>query len=352
MSPFFRVLSMLLLVGVAQVSVLLAEGVPARLAAGLQDYRNMAGFKSSDEIFIEKSDGKELVYKAFKDDKDTTTEKAFSYFDILYADVPALYESALTTMAEGKYEEALKMLERVKGEKTPKSGNPFTSTHTYLNLYSHKIFLCQMGLGKLDEALKVFDEIFANPSAHARVNVMQEVLPYLVQKGSGNFGLKVVDELEKLKLPRRKMAEIAVNKCLFLSLEGKHSEGRKGLDAVLATYKDMSEMAPKVQEAATTILVYHEKNYREGVKYFTDLMAKSEKIPSWELYQKLAFCYLEQGKWEEARWNYLQAFIFGPSDRNQMEPVILGIQKATENIGAKESDASLVKFLEKVKTTL
>ena len=209
-----------------------------------------------------------------------------------------------------------------------------------------------MGLGNLDEALKVFEEIFGNPSAHARVNAMLEVLPYLVKKEKGRLGIQVVTELEKLRLPRRRMVGVALNKCLFMSLNGKHSEGRDALNEALSTYGDMEGVAAKVQDAATTILVYHEKNYREGIKYFKKLMEESDKIPSWELYQKLAFCYAQQAKWEDARWNYLQAFVYGPSDKNHLDPVIKGILEATENIGAEGGDASLVQFFEKAKTTL
>jgi|SaaInlStandDraft_1057018.scaffolds.fasta_scaffold02630_4 tetratricopeptide (TPR) repeat protein len=332
--------------------VLFSEGIPARLAVGLQDYRNMMGFKSGDEIFVTKSDGKRLEYKMFKEDKESTSERAYNVFDVLYSDVPVLYESALTSMAEGKYEEALKMLVKVKGEKTSKSNKSFTSTETFRNHYRHKLFLCHMGLANLDEALKVFEEIFGNPSAHARVNAMLEVLPYLVKKEKGRLGIQVVTELEKLRLPRRRMVGVALNKCLFMSLNGKHSEGRDALNEALSTYGDMEGVAAKVQDAATTILVYHEKNYREGIKYFKKLMEESEKIPSWELYQKLAFCYAQQAKWEDARWNYLQAFVYGPSDKNHLDPVIKGILEATENIGAEGGDASLVQFFEKAKTTL
>lgn len=331
---------------------LLAEGIPARLAVGLQDYRNMMGFKSGDEVFITKSDGKRLEYKMFKEDKESTSDRAYNIFDVLYSDVPVLYETALTALAEGKYEDALKMLEKVKGEKTAKTNKSFTSTDTYKNLYRHKLFLCHMGLGNLDEALKVFEDIFANSSSHSRVNVMLEVLPHLVKKEKGRLGIQVVTELEKLRLPRRRKVEVDLNKSLFLSLNGKHSEGRKSLNEVLNTYGEMSGIKERVQEAVTTILVYHEKNYREGIKYFNDLMEKSDRIPSWELYQKLAFCYSQQGKWEDARWNYLQAFIYGPSDKTQLESVIKGIQEASENIGAEGGDASLVQFFEKAKTTL
>jgi tetratricopeptide (TPR) repeat protein len=343
------------LLGLALVSTfasaLLAE-VPARMAVGLQDYRNMMGFKSGDEIYVTKSDGKRLEYKMFKEDKESTSDRAHNVFDILYSDVPTIYESALSAMAEGKWEEALKMLEKAKGEKTSKSNKSFTSTDTYRNLYRHKVFLCHMAVGDIDKALEVFEEILGNPSAHSRVNVMQEVLPHLVKKKKGRLGIQVVTELEKIKLPRRKMVKVALNKCLLLSLNGKHSEGRNALNELLSSYGDIDGVGARVQEAYTTILVYHEENYREGIKYFNKLMKKSEKIPSWELYEKLAFCYAKQGKWEDARWNYLQAFVYGPSDKNSLEAVLTGIQKSTENIPSEGGDASMIKFFEKVQTTL
>jgi hypothetical protein len=344
-----------ILLGVSLASSVWAKELPkARSARELKEYADILIFKGTeDPIFVKEDDGLKLVFGSFADDDNPQDAKAWNIYDVLYEDVPVLYESALSLMAKGEWAEALKLLDRCAGENTQVSKKKFSSTDIYANYVPHKYFLCHLNLGEADKALEFSEKIQSNKMAHSRVRVMLMAIPLLIEREKAADIDKIVTELEALSLPRRDKMELALSKCLALSLNKKFKEAKASLQLVLDEYgADYSELAARVEDIQTTILVYHEKNYTQAVKVFEEILKKSREKASPDMYVKLAFCYSKLNKWEEARWNYLQAYLMGTFSKPKLLDLIAKIEETHTHIQPQEANVALGEFLEKVKKAL
>jgi hypothetical protein len=336
-------------------SSLWSKDVPkARIARSLDDYADMLSFKDSEEvIYVLEDDSKTLQYGMFEDDENPQDSNALSSFDVLYEDVPILYESALSMMAKGDWEQALELLKRSSSEKTPITKKNFSSTEVYRNYVPHKEFLCHLNLGDQEKALELFEKISKNSKAHSRYRVMLNALPVLVKMEKGREALKVSEELFKIRLPRSQLVDAKIQQALALSLTKKYQDARTALADLVNKYgEDYNGLGEKVKEAETTILVYHEKNYSKAVRYFEGLLKKDRKQATSDLYIKLAYCYGQQNKWEESRWNYLQAYLVGSLKGPELKDLIAKIEKTNSRINSEKGNDALENFFGQVKQAL
>lgn len=323
----------------------------ARTARDIKEYHDILIFKGSEQVVFIKTDNDQLlVFGNSADDENPQDSKAWNVFDVLYEDVPAIYELALSLMAKGEWEEALKQLDRCGEETTQVSKKKFNSTEVYANYVPHKYFLCYLNLGESEKTLATFDKILNRKSTHSRVRVMLDALPLLIENEKIESLQKVVAELKEVGLSKRDKVEIALANCLTLSLSKKYAEAKTALNLVLDEYgAEFKEIAQRVENINSTILVYHEKNYKAAIANFEEILKKSREKASAEMYMKLGYCYSKIDKWEEARWNYIQAYLFGSFSKSQTLRLIEGIEAANEHIMPKESNAALSDFFAKVK---
>ena len=334
------------------IGSLVAADLPkARTAREIKDYFDILIFKGSEEpVFVKTDNSQTFVFGNSAEDDNPQDAKAWNVFDVLYEDVPAFYELALSLMAKGEWEQALKQLDRCGDESTQVTKKKFSSTDIYTNYVPHKLFLCYLNLGERDKALEVFEKIQNNKAAHSRVRVLLAAMPLLVEKENGEALHKVVNELKDISLSKRDKMEIALANCMALSLNKKYAEAKTNLGLVADEYgADFKELAGRVEDMNSTILVYHEKNYKQAISYFEDILQKSREKASTEMYMKLGYCYAKIDKWEEARWNYIQAYLFGSFSKKQKLRLIESIEDANTHILPKESNASLSDFFAKVK---
>lgn len=340
-----------LLVGGLGLGLSAAELPKARTVRELKDYHDILIFKGSEPVvFIKTDNDQTLVFGNSADDDNPQDSKAWNVFDVLYEDVPAIYELALALMAKGEWEEALKQLERCGNENTSVSKKKFSSTDVYANYVPHKYFLCYLNLGDADKTLATFEKILGHKSTHARIRVMLEALPLLIEKEKGELLQKVVAELKELSLSKRDKMEIALANALALSLGKKYAEAKTALNLVLDEYgTEFKDLASRIESINSTILVYHEKNYKAAIAYFEEIQKKSREKASADMYAKLGYCYSKMDKWEEARWNYIQAYLFGSFSKSQTLRLIESIEETNEHILPKESNAALSDFFAKVK---
>lgn len=344
---------LLVMLGIA--SSLFSANLPkARVARELGDYADLLSFKDGEDVvFIVQDDSQILKYGMFEDDDNPQDSSAWNSFDVLYEDVPPLYESALSLMAKDDWKQALELLERSADEKTAVSKSNFRTSAVYKNYVPHKKFLCYLGLGQEDKAIEIANKIMGNANAHSRVQVMLRVLPIFVKQQDGKKALSVANELKDIRLPRKNLVDVRINHCLALSLTKKYSEAKKGLSALIDEFgEDYAGLGDRVAAAETTILVYHEKNYTKAIRYFEDSLKEAREKATADTYSKLAFCYGEKNKWEESRWNYLQAYLVGSFSSADLKELISKIEMTNSKINSEKGNVALESFFGKVKKAL
>lgn len=344
------VLSMMLIPSVA-----VAKDLPkARVARELSDYQDLLGFKEQEDVvFVVDDNSETLVFGMFEGDENPQDGRAWNTFDVLYEDVPVLYESALSLMAKGDWSQAMALLEKCKNENTAVSKKRFSSTKIYKNYVPHKMFLCHLNMGETEKALSLYKEIKSNKDAHSRVAVMLQALPLLIEAGEGKESLSLADELLKFKISRRDLVDVRLQRCLALSLNKDYRQAKLDLSALVDEFgEDYANLADRVAEAETTILVYHEKNYKKAVSFFEKMLDESREKATSDTYIKLAYCYGEQSKWEEARWNYLQAYLVGQFSEAGLKSLIEKIETANSKINSEKGNLALQSFFERVKKAL
>ncbi|MBF0196446.1 MAG: hypothetical protein HQL32_01990 [Planctomycetes bacterium] len=332
---------------------LIAEDYPkARIARKLSDYIDILRFKEDEmPIFVHKDDGKKLTYGQFEGD-DGQDANAWSLFDILYEDVPVSYETGLNLMAKGEWGSALKMLKKSMDEKTPDK-KPFRGTVTYKNYLEDKLLTCYLALGNKDAAKKSFEKIKANRKTHSWVMNMIKYVSFLVEAGEGSKALTLVDELLKLPLSKKIKMNMDLDKCLALSLSKKYTEAKRLLkDTVLNYEADFSSVKDKALEIESTILIYHEKNYRAGIKFFEKILKEAREQATADTYLKLGDCYFQEKKWELSRWNYIQAYILENDNVERIKLIIEKVGQANEKIPSKEGNKAIDAFFDKVSSSL
>ena len=326
----------------------------ARLARELSDYTDLLSFKDREDIiFVIEDDGLVLKYGMFEDDDNPQDSSAWNSFDVLYEDVPVLYESALSLMAKGDWKQTLELLDRCASEKTSISKSKFSDSNIFKNYVPHKKFLCYLGLGQEEKAIEVSNDIMANAKAHSRVRVMLAVLPLFIKQENGSKALSIADELLKLRLPRKDLVDVRIHHCLALSLTKDYANAKKGLSVLVDEFgADYAGLGDRVADAETTILVYHEKNYSKAIRFFEDLLSKDRTKATADVYSKLAFCYGKKDKWEDSRWNYLQAYLVGSFSDVELKELISKIEMTNSKINSENGNVALESFFGKVKKAL
>jgi tetratricopeptide (TPR) repeat protein len=331
-----------------------AKGHPkARIVRELSDLKEILSFKSlEDEVYIHSHEWTEVAYGAFADDNNPQTGRPWNMFDVLYVDVPALYEMALSSMAKGEWAEALKILDKCGSEKTPVSKKSFQTTDVYRNHVPHKRFLCHLELGNTEEALSEFDKIYKNKKAHSKAQVMIKALPHLIEAKKGKLANQVADELLKLRLPRRDIVDVMIEKSFALASIKDFNNANKVLDDALDAYGDSYEtLAETVEGAKARILVFYKKAYREAINMFNEAIEEKGASAGAYLFKNLGYCLAKTNKWEEARWNYLKAHTIGMSSSETKELLKL-IEEANQKVASKEGNAALEAYFKEVQQTL
>lgn len=326
----------------------------ARVAHRLSDYEDIDAFiQSHDLVYVQKDTGSQTHYGLFETDENPQEFKAWEVYDLLYEDVPKTYLLGCQFLALGDYQQAKKMFVKCRKDKTP-SKKVFGNTMVYKNYVPEKLLLCALGEGDDKEAEKAFQQIINNKQAHAYVRTSIRYVKYLVDhQRSGSQAQALAEELLKKKLPVRQKAELDINRCLAISLQKKYREAKYELDRVIVKYHSgVPEIEQLKDEALSTIVIYHEKNYRHGVNLFKDLLKKNRGSVSVATYVKLGDCYAELKKYEEARWNYLRAYNLEFKDNAMIKSIIGKVEEMNKHILPEEGNAAISQLLNKVKSTL
>ena len=318
-----------------------------------KDYLDILVLKQTGEVaYIHDDNAKTFKYGMFEGDKNPTELKAWSVYDLFYLDVPPTYETALSMLAKENYESAKKLLEKCGSDKTP-SKKLFSATPTYKNYVPHKLFLCALGMNDKKEAIKLYKQIDRNPKARARISVLKDILPVLVEEKEGDLALKVADELSKIRLSNRDQIEISFSRCLALSIKKRYAESKEVLTELITKYADDNpELKSRAIETQASILVDHQKNFKGAIDYLLQVKSKNEVFFSASLYEKLGDSYQALKKPQDARWNYLNSFLLVESDKNKSKDIIAKIQAINKTLGTRGGSQGLETLFEKVKTNL
>jgi tetratricopeptide (TPR) repeat protein len=202
-----------------------------------------------------------------------------------------------------------------------------------------------LGLGEEDKAIEIAKDIMANQKAHSRIRVMLELLPLLIKKQDGKKALAISNELLKVRVPRKDLVDVRLNHSLALSLTKKYSEAKRGLSSLIDDFgEDYAGLGERVASAETTILVYHEKNYNKAIRFFEDMLKEDRKNATADIYSKLAYCYGQKKKWEESRWNYLQAYLVGSFSSVELKELISKIEMTNSKISSEKGNVALESF--------
>lgn len=325
----------------------------AILVNDLSQYIDILSLKEGGEVaYIHDDNAKTFKYGMFEGDANPTELKAWSVYDLFYFDVPATYEAALSMIAKKEFKSAKELLQHCGAEKT-KNKEVFSTTSIYKNYVPHKLFLCALGEKDYQEAIKLYKEIDRNEGAHARVSVLKDILPILVEEKQGDLALKVAEELIKLRFAKRDQIEIYFSKALGLSLLKKYAEAREVINELIATYeKDNPDLKSRAIETQARIFIDHQKNYKEGVQFLEKVRESQEVYFSHNLYEKMGDGLFGLGKLQEARWNYLNAFLRIESDKDLTESIISKVQAINVKLGEKGGNQGLESLFDKVKSSL
>jgi tetratricopeptide (TPR) repeat protein len=326
----------------------------ALIITKLDKCKNIEKLKSdSREIFIYKHAGEVIYYTDFVekgkkvDIKELRKKNNWQYYDLLYDDVPLQYELGLQSLAKGEFEQAKKYFESSLENKTKVSKTLFPNTYFSKNFLDDKMLLCAIGLNNEEDIKKYYKKIINNSSAHAKRRVMVEYVPFLLKLEEGSKANSIIDECLKFDLSRSVKLKLQVMRCLSLSLQRKFSQAKSELKKVemgLLTKDDM-EIMPKLQEAHVTILVSHEKNYSEGIRFINKMMEKDVKNLNGTNYFNLAECYMNKDNYEEARWNYVQAYLYEFENESQINNIKDKILVMNQKIPSEKGNDALNKFL-------
>lgn len=337
------------------VQSLCAKGAPARIVRDLSDLSSGSlSFKNlEDEVFVLSHDWLEVKYGMFEGDANPQDLRPWSVYDVLYEDVPVLYEAALVDMAGGKWVDALSKLDKCGDQKTALTKVLFKNTDIYANHFYHKRFVCHMELSKTADALLMFDKVYSNLASHSRVQVMKDALPLLLKMGRSADALKVADELlDGIRLFRKDLVAISMQKAFALAGQKKFTEAESFLDKVLKDYGDVDEgLALRIQDARIDILVDHKKDYNKALRMLKKIIADDEVSVRVELIRRLGDCYAMTRRWEEARWCYFRAHIMG-MEPEQSKSLLAAIARANEKLASKKGNESLEAYFKEVEKTL
>ncbi len=336
------------------VEVSFAKGAAARIVRELSDLSLGAlSFKNlEDEVFVLHHDWLELKYGMFEGDANPQDLRPWNIYDVLYVDVPVLYEAALVSMAEGKWADALSKLEKCGEQKTAVTKALFRKTDIYRNHFFHKCFICQLQLQNSDDALLMFDKVFANRGSHSRVQVMKQALPLLLEEGRSADALEVANELLGLRLFRRDLVSVSIQKAFALAGEKKFAEVESLLDKILQDYQDVDEgLALRVQDARSDIMVYHKKDYNKALRMFKKIMDEEGASVRVEVIKRVGDCYAMTNRWEEARWYYFRAHAMGMNPE-QSKTLVQAIGEANEKLASKKGNMALEAYFKEVEKTL
>lgn len=314
-----------------------------------KDYEDIQAIKRVEKIYVLKDTGTELVYGRFSDDKNPMDVKPWEVYDILYEGAPAEYEMGLLLMASGKFEDARKQLE-LAGKQMDKSGKVFSTTKAYRNYIDDKLLTCAIGLGERDTTKHLLDKLSKSGDAHAHVRSAIMYLE-LLSEGEAEDGKlmgKMADSLLKLPLPPLLKGKVLVMKVLAQANEKNYDDAKKGLAQILTDYADHASIVVLAQKADTDIIIFKQKNYREGIKYFKKLLEKNTSAPSPDTLMKMAECYFFDKDYSRARWNYLQAFM-SESDLVRRQKIIERIGELKDKFPGEPTSENLSAYFAAIK---
>ena len=293
------------------------EGKPAFLVKSLRDYRDITALKHTDKVFIVKDNGLEISYGRFQGDTTPMKANAWDIYDVLYDGLPAAYETGLARLADEQYADARDDLRRAGAEKL--GNEALSATPAYKNYIDEKLLLCSLGLKEDDQAGILFEKILHNPEAHARVRVMILYGEHLIRKGDGAKAEEIAEQLLKLPISALLKAEVMLNKYMALALKKQFADAKKGLQELADSHaKDYPSIAERARERISDIIIYHEKNFDEGIRFYKKMIDEGGVEANAATYIKLAECYLSKGDYDEGRWQLIQAFLSSGGDAERL----------------------------------
>lgn len=326
-----------------------AAELKVRVISRLEKCTDINKFKEDTEIiYIHSVKGQSITYGMFENDKNPKDGKAWLYYDLLYVDVPAKYEIGISLLARGKYEEAKEMFEASLNEKTPISKKTFKTTDQCKNFIDEKFLKCALGMKDYDTASTLYKKIVNNPNIHAQRRISVDYTFFLVEQGKGADAQKLAEKCLKFELPKSKLFEISIQRVLSISLQKKYSQAKNELKKIEGSMTDHHKNSEALlKEAYTTILINHEKNYKEGIRYFNKILEKDRINVSTDSFIKLAHCYENTKKYEDARWNLIQAYQVEFNNQERLKFIKEKILALNEKIPSKEGNKALEKFFNK-----
>ena len=344
----------LLACGLADVHAAPSPYPKAWLIRDPANYADILSYQKNNEpVYIHKDDAADLHYGMSENDLEPQTHPAWDVYDVLYEDVAPSYLLGLQLLASGDAAQAEKMFIKSSKEKSL-SKLPFKETPTFKTHLDEKLLLCALALGKSGNAEKYFKLILQGNGYHAKVRTTQRYIKYLIEQQSNPAqAQQLAEDLLKKNLKIEDKAEIEIQRCLAMSLQKKHGEAKFELEKVVLNYADkVPDIEAQKNDALSTIIIYHEKSYSNGVNFFTRLLKDNRKYATASTYLKLGDCYTELKRFEEARWNYINAFNLEYKNKALLESIIDKVLAMNREIAAKESGAPIEQFMNKVKATL
>lgn len=333
-----------------------AQYPKARLVYKLSQYKDIVQFKSnSSPVFIHTDNSTELKFGRFEKDKNPQKRDPWNVVDVLYEDVPSSYEVALSLLANNQFEEAKEMFLKSASDDTQVSKRKFSTTKIGKNYLDEKLLMCSLGLNEKEESKEYFKKIIKNKECHSYFATMIKYIPFLVQEGDGSQAEKIIKEVVKLPLSKRKLFQIGLQRCLAISLQKKYSQAKSELKKLVREYRnDIKNIQQYARETEATILVYHEKNYRAGIKFFNRILEEDRTQAKSDTFMALAECHFNEKQWEKARWNYIQAFLveYDPQQKEKLIKISDRIVEINTHLNDKKGQMAINSFFEKLKTTL
>ena len=349
------IFKLLLICAFISTPSLLASQKPekAYIIRRLDKCKNIEKLKRDGETYIFKISNGVIYYEDFIDEnnkvdiKDLRKRNVWQIYDLLYEDAPAKYENGLVALANKNYGKAKTLFEESLKEKTKVTKKAFSTTTFAKNHIDDKLLACAQGL-KLDEDIaNYFKKVVNNETAHARRRVMLEYAPYLIKKGEGLKANNIIDQCLKFQISRKVTLELQVLKCEAIAMQRKFSQAKSELKKVELSLlnKEDLKLMPKIVQTSVAILVKHEKDYSEGIRFLKKIMTKSKKNLNSQNYFNLAECYMNKSNFEEARWNYIQAFINESQSPKFVGKIKDKILAMNDKIESEQGNDALNKFL-------
>lgn len=321
-----------------------------------RDYRDIIGLKkNAQRVYVVEHTPTLLRFGLFADDKQPQSQKPWGVFDILYADVPASYEIALSFLGREEYQKALEQFEKSANENTQVSKERFSGTAIGELLIKSHLLDCHVALGNKEKAMELYREIYEERKAHTWVRDSAKYADLLSKAGKGAEALQVAETLTALEdLDGPLAVDLSFFKTRSLAVQGSYDAAREELKRILDTYKTQyPEVEQRAFEMEADIIVYYEKNYDRGIDFFQKIIEENPVNAGAGVYLKLGECYLQTRKHSEAMWNLMKAYLATPTtDKETLASIVEKVEEVSKEMDDPQQTKAIDRLFKNIKSTL